>query len=100
MNYDDTKAAALSLEPKEQDKLMMELAAAHVKRKATALATGEHGWKQWLWRGVAAAVGVGAALACSSCAAMTPKQTAQLQGAHAVYHAVTGKPCVFVIESK
>lgn len=97
MNYEETKSAALSLEPKEQDKLMMELAGAHVKRKATALAASEHGWKQWLWRGVAVVVGAGVTMACSSCT-MPPKQAAQVQSAHSVYHAVTGKPCILIIE--
>lgn len=31
------------------------------------------------------------------CKNITP---AQIQGAHNAYHAVSGKPCIFVIESK
>lgn len=51
----------------------------------------KRGWKQTLIGvGVAVAAAAAAAFGFTSCTEVTPSQ---VQGAHALYHAVSGKPC-------
>lgn len=49
------------------------------------------GWKKWLWA-LGAIVAGAVAWFTQSC---TPTNMEQLQAAHTLYHAVTGKPCKF-----
>lgn len=63
--------------------------------------TARQNWATWVKHLVAFLLGGAAAVASfflNSCA-VTPERAAQVQGAHNLYHAVTGKPCVFVIQS-
>ena len=63
-----------------------EKAAAACNEKAKA-ATG---WKRWLW-GIGAIIAGAIAWFTQGCESVTPQQVA---AAHAIYHAVTGEPCV------
>ena len=48
-------------------------------------------WVKWLWGIIAALLSAVATASLTSCSNVTP---AQLQGAHAIYHAATGNPCI------
>ena len=48
------------------------------------------GWKRWLW-GIGAIIAAAIAWFTQGCESVTPQQVA---AAHAIYHAVTGEPCV------
>ena len=47
------------------------------------------GWKKWLWA-IGAIIAGAVAWFTQSC---TPANVEQLQSAHELYHAVSGKPC-------
>lgn len=53
------------------------------------------GLMRWVW-GILALLGMGVCVWLSSCNSVTPEQ---VQALHGVYHAVSGEPCVFVVES-
>ena len=53
------------------------------------------GLMRWVW-GILALLGMGVCVWLSSCKALTPEQ---VQALHGVYHAVSGEPCVFVVEN-
>lgn len=52
-------------------------------------------WGKWLLLALAGAVAGAGIPALTSCTEVTP---AQVQTAHALYHVVSGKPCVLLIE--
>lgn len=54
-------------------------------------AKASSGWKKWLWA-LGAIVAGAVAWFTQSC---TSANVEQLQAAHTLYHAVTGKPCKF-----
>ena len=68
-----------------------EKAAAAANEKAKA-ATG---WKRWLW-GIGAIIAAAIAWFTQGCESVTP---AQVHAAHALFHAVTGEPCMLKPES-
>lgn len=60
--------------------------------------TGKQSWPVWVKHLVAAIIGAAAAVATmtmTSCSDITPQQ---VQGAHALYHVVCGRPCIFIVE--
>lgn len=53
-------------------------------------------WGKWLLLAIAGALTAGyAAMALSSC---NEVKTAQIQSAHALYHVVSGQPCILYVE--
>lgn len=48
------------------------------------------GWKKWLW-GIGAIIAAAVAWFTQGCTSVSPEQVA---AAHALYHAVTGEPCM------
>lgn len=58
--------------------------------------TEKQDWPRWVKVSVGIAIAAAAYLAGTMLASCTPTpaQAAQVQSAHAVYHAVTGKPCI------
>ena len=52
------------------------------------------GLMRWVY-GILALLGMGVCVWLSSCNGVTPEQ---VQGAHALYHAVSGEPCVLTID--
>ena len=48
------------------------------------------GWKRWLW-GIGAIIAAAIAWFTQGCESVTP---AQVHAAHALFHAVTGEPCM------
>lgn len=79
--YETVKKDALALPAIQQDGLMKELAAQHVKRKASEQAEKATGWKQKVWQAVAViatlVAGVLGALTCTGCTtAVKQSQTA------------------------
>lgn len=83
------------LTPTDQAALLVEWGeetAADFKRdwKGTLLT-----WGKWLLLALAGAVAVASVPALTSCTEITP---AQVQTAHALYHVVSGKPCIFIVE--
>lgn len=55
-------------------------------------------WGKWLLLALAGAVaGASIPAGVTSCTEVTP---AQVQSAHALYHVVSGKPCILVVEGK
>ena len=63
-----------------------EKAAATANEKAKAAS----GWKRWLWA-IGAIIAGAVAWFTQSCTNVTPQQ---VHAAHALYHAVTGEPCM------
>ena len=65
------------------------------------------GLMRWVW-GILALLGMGVCVWLSSCNGVTPDPAfaagsygvaRQVQALHGVYHAVSGEPCVFVVEN-
>lgn len=53
-------------------------------------------WGKWLLLAIAGALSAAyATMSLTSCTEVTP---AQVQTAHALYHVVSGKPCVFIVD--
>ena len=79
------------------------------KKKATEAHGRVSAWLVGLgvpanWAKVGAGLIIGAAVGCMAtcqqgCAVLPPPTAAQVQAAHGLYHAVTGEPCVFVVEN-
>lgn len=60
--------------------------------------TGKQNWPVWVKHLVAAIIGAAAAvttMTMTSCTDITPEQ---VQDAHALYHVVSGKPCIFILD--
>lgn len=83
-------------EQKETARNKVNTAATAAARKTAAKAKSETGWKKWLWIALTAILALLAGLTQVGCGNITP---AQAQGAHSIYHAVTGKPCIIKINS-
>lgn len=78
MTYETVKKEALALPAIQQDGLLKELAAQHVKRKAEELAAKSSGWVQWVWRALALGVGAAVTFCFTSCStAQKTTETAQ-----------------------
>lgn len=84
-------------EQKENARNRVNAAATAAARKTAEKAKTASGWKKWVLIAATALLALLAGLTQVGCKNITP---AQIQGAHNAYHVVTGKPCVFVIESK
>lgn len=84
-------------EQKETARNKVNAAAVNAARKTAEKAKTASGWKKWVLIAATALLALLAGLTQVGCKNITP---AQIQGAHNIYHAVSGKPCVFVIESK
>lgn len=61
-------------------------------RKAKLLA-----WGKWLLLALAGAVAAASIPALTSCTEVTP---AQMQTAHALYHVVSGQPCILIVDGE
>lgn len=83
-------------EQKEQLKEKVHGAAVQGAKKTAEQVKTATGWKKWLWVALTALLAGLACLTQVGCGRITPEQ---VQGAHHLYHAVSGKPCVFVVES-
>lgn len=68
---------------------------AHRVCKADIAAIKAEGWKKAAVAAFLSALTAAGLLGLTSCTEITP---AQVQGAHALYHVVSGKPCVLLIE--
>lgn len=84
-------------EQKENARNRVNAAATAAARKTAEKAKTASGWKKWVLIAATALLALLAGLTQVGCKNITP---AQIQGAHNAYHAVSGKPCIFVIESK
>ena len=84
---------------KEETKKKIKDVAADAAKDATEWLKEEAktstGLMRWVW-GILALLGMGVCVWLSSCKGVTPEQ---LQALHGVYHAVSGEPCVFVVEN-
>lgn len=89
--------AVHALPEAQQCYITRKLLAEHVVKHGTAIMESYQtpAWVKCVWGAVAALLGAAATASLTSCSAVTP---AQLQGAHALYHAATGKPCIIRIE--
>ena len=87
--------AVRALPEAQQCTITRKLLAEHVVKHGTAILNGYQtpAWVKWVWGAVAAVLGAVATASLTSCT-VSP---AQLQGAHALYHAVSGKPCIISI---
>lgn len=83
-------------EQKETARNRVNAAATAAARKTAEKAKTASGWKKWLWIALTAILALLAGLTQVGCGNITP---AQVQGAHSIYHAVTGKPCIIKINS-
>ena len=75
-------------------------AAENIADTATAKAKTATGWKKWGWLALAAAAGAVAWFTLPGCKPLSPEQRARIESVHGLYHDLTGKDCIFVIESK
>lgn len=95
--YIDTEAgesaekAVLALAPADRWTL------AHRVCKADIAAIKAAGWKKAAVAAFLSALTAAGLLGLTSCTEVTP---AQVQGAHAIYHVVSGQPCILVVEGK
>lgn len=96
MTEKDIIAAVHELPEEQQCYITRKLLAEHVVKHGTAIINTyqPYTWVKWAWGAVAAVLGAVATASFTSCSNVTP---AQLQGAHALYHAVSGKPCIISI---
>ena len=82
----------------EETKDKLKEAGADIAQNATEWlkeeAKASTGLMRWVW-GILALLGMGVCVWLSSCSEITPEQ---VQALHGVYHAVSGEPCVFVVE--
>lgn len=87
--------AVRALPEEQQCTITRKLLAEHVVKHGTAILNGYQtpAWVKWVWGAVAAVLGAVSTASLTSCTV----STAQLQGAHALYHAVSGKPCIISI---
>lgn len=83
-------------EQKENARNKVNTAAVTAARKTAEKAKTASGWKKWVLIAATALLALLAGLTQVGCENITPEQ---IQGAHNIYHAVSGKPCVFVIQS-
>lgn len=83
-------------EQKENARNKVNAAATTAARKTAEKAKTATGWKKWLWIALTAILALLAGLTQVGCKNITP---AQIQEAHSLYHAATGKPCILIIES-
>lgn len=83
-------------EQKETARNKVNAAAVTAARKTAEKAKTETGWKKWLWIALTAALALLAGLTQVGCKNIIPEQ---IQEAHSLYHAATGKPCILIIES-
>lgn len=60
--------------------------------------TGRQSWPVWVKHLVAAIIGASAAVATMTMTSCTEVTPAQVQGAHALYHGVSGQPCILLVE--
>lgn len=81
---------------KNEKKAAAAQAVAEVAKEEAKTATG---WWAYLWKLLAAAAAFAAGWYTNSCTPLTHEQMQQVQAAHGVYHAVTGQPCVFKVDS-
>lgn len=82
-------------EQKENARNKVNAAAVGAARRAAEKAKTASGWKKWVLIAATALLALLAGLTQVGCKNITP---AQIQGARNIYHAVSGKPCVFVIQ--
>lgn len=80
MTYETVKKEALALPAIQQDGLLKELAAQHVKRKAEELAAKSSGWVQWVWRALALGVGAAVTFGFTSCSTAVKQQQTDVDG--------------------
>ncbi len=64
-------------------------------KKTAAAAKSATGWKKWALIIATAILALIAGLTQVGCGALEHVTPEQVQDAHGLYHAVTGKPCVF-----
>lgn len=83
-------------EQKETARNKVNAAATTAARKTAEKAKTATGWKKWLWITLTAILALLAGLTQIGCKNIT---TEQIQDAHSLYHAATGKPCILIIES-
>lgn len=83
-------------EQKETARNKVNAAAVNAARKTAEKAKTASGWKKWVLIAATALLALLAGLTQVGCKNITP---AQIQGAHNIYHAVTGKPCIIKINS-
>lgn len=76
---------------KDKVKTFVNGAASKAATTANEKAKASTGWKRVLWA-IAAVVAGAVAWFTTGC---TPANVEQLQAAHAIYHAISGKPCKF-----
>lgn len=83
---------------KEQVRERVQQQAAAGALKAADVAKTATGWKKWLYVALTCVLAGLAVFAASGChgAKVTPEQ---VQGVHALYHALSGKPCVLKVET-
>ena len=81
----------------EEQKNQVHTAATAGAQQAAAAAKKATGWKKWALIILAILLAGLAVFTQTQCTQVhiTPEQ---LQAAHDVYHAVTGEPCIFVVE--
>lgn len=68
---------------------------AHRVCKADIASIKAAGWKKAAVAAFLSALTAAGVLGLTSCTEVTP---AQVQEAHALYHIVSGKPCIFIVE--
>lgn len=95
MTEKDIIAAVHELPEAQQCYITRALLAEHLAKHGSAILESYQSpaWFKWVWGAVAALLGAVATASLTSCT-VSP---AQLQGAHALYHAATGKPCIISI---
>ena len=100
MTEKDIIAAVHELPEEQQCYITRKLLAEHVVKHGTDIINGYKtpALVKWVWGAVAAVLGAVATASLTSCT-VSPATAAQVQGAHALYHAVSGKPCIIKINS-